>query len=225
MFRTACVPLKSSTSTTHEERRRRRRRRSASPCLHRHPVPRLHFGPLRGRAAAAEKADPGRGMLPPSPRDGRFHRRRRFRTSGSRGTPHRLRCGQRVRPLRVHRLLRGPGGECSNLLTSAECSRLKASQRVAVRMTVTHRVFYWVETTSGLEFQRIEPEEVARHHGVPAKELFTYWQREIDCDEAVRTLPRTLFMILFFALMLFSHEMIGNTHSLEILGCRRTKND
>ncbi|CAK9013325.1 unnamed protein product [Durusdinium trenchii] len=82
-------------------------------------------------------------------------------------------------------------------------------------MTVTHRVFYWVETTSGLEFQRIEPEEVARHHGVPAKELFTYWQREIDCDEAVRTLPRTLFMILFFALMLFSHEMIGNTHSLE----------
>eukprot|EP00438_Fugacium_kawagutii_P016277 Skav201191 [mRNA] locus=scaffold633:263159:264067:- [translate_table: standard] len=39
-----------------------------------------------------------------------------------------------------------------------------------------------------------------------AKELFVYWEKEIDCDKAVQTLPRTLTLIIFFALMLLSHE-------------------
>eukprot|EP00913_Durusdinium_trenchii_P006942 g6530.t1 len=65
------------------------------------------------------------------------------------------------------------------------------------------------------EYKIFQPKDIAYRHGVPAKELFTYWQKEIDCDKAVQTLPRTLFLIIFFALMLLSHEMIGPAQSIE----------
>ncbi|CAJ1333623.1 unnamed protein product [Effrenium voratum] len=82
-------------------------------------------------------------------------------------------------------------------------------------MSVPHKIFYWVETTVEHEYGALKPEKVATSHGVPAKELFKYWQKEIDCDKAVQTLPRTLTLIIFFALMLLSHEVLGPAQSIE----------
>ncbi|CAK9051311.1 unnamed protein product, partial [Durusdinium trenchii] len=65
------------------------------------------------------------------------------------------------------------------------------------------------------EYKTLKPKKVAHNYGVPAKELFTYWQKEINCDKAVQSLPRALVMIVFFALMLMSHQMLGKAQSIE----------
>ncbi|CAK9026749.1 unnamed protein product [Durusdinium trenchii] len=91
----------------------------------------------------------------------------------------------------------------------------RSSVSSAPMTTIAHKVYYWVETTIENEYKIFQPKDIAYRHGVPAKELFTYWQKEIDCDKAVQTLPRTLFLIIFFALMLLSHEMIGPAQSIE----------
>ena len=62
-------------------------------------------------------------------------------------------------------------------------ARLKGSW-VAMATTIAHKVYYWVETSIENEYKPWKPKEVAHKHGVPAKELFTYWQKEIDCDRA-----------------------------------------
>jgi len=80
---------------------------------------------------------------------------------------------------------------------------------------IEHKLYYWVKTKIQDEYKQLQPEYVARKYGVPARELFVYWEKEIDCDKAVQTLPRTLSLIIFFALMLLSHEMLGPAQSIE----------
>eukprot|EP00435_Cladocopium_sp_Y103_P008365 s31_g2.t1 len=80
---------------------------------------------------------------------------------------------------------------------------------------IEHKLYYWVKTKVQDEYKQLKPEFVAKKYGVPARELFLYWEKEIDCDKAVQTLPRTLSLIIFFALMLLSHEMLGPAQSIE----------
>ena len=80
---------------------------------------------------------------------------------------------------------------------------------------IEHKLYYWVKTKIQDEYKQLKAQQVAERYGVPAKELFCYWEKEIDCDKAVQTLPRTLSLIIFFALMLLSHEMLGPAQSIE----------
>jgi len=78
-----------------------------------------------------------------------------------------------------------------------------------------HSVYYWVCVKPGEEIAALRPEAVAEKCGVPVKELFRYWEKEVNCDRAVKTLPRTLTLIFCFAAMLLNHETVGETQSVE----------
>mmetsp|Transcript_42193 Transcript_42193/g.98493 ORF Transcript_42193/g.98493 Transcript_42193/m.98493 type:complete len:766 (+) Transcript_42193:75-2372(+) len=78
-----------------------------------------------------------------------------------------------------------------------------------------HSCFYWVHVPRGQEIANLNPTMVADKFGVPVKELFSYWEKEVNCDKAVKTLPRTLSLIICFAAMLLNHEVVGETQSVE----------
>eukprot|EP00440_Ansanella_granifera_P000968 gb/GFBE01001045.1/.p1 GENE.gb/GFBE01001045.1/~~gb/GFBE01001045.1/.p1 ORF type:complete len:752 (+),score=175.73 gb/GFBE01001045.1/:1-2256(+) len=78
-----------------------------------------------------------------------------------------------------------------------------------------HRIFYWLDVPKEDNLMDIPDEEIAEQYGVPERVVLNYWTGELAAEAAVKTLPRALLLIVFFALMALNHESPSTVQAIE----------
>lgn len=78
-----------------------------------------------------------------------------------------------------------------------------------------HRDYYWITTKSGHEGKRIEPEQVVREYGVPEHVVLDHIREELEEEDAVKSLPFALVLVVLYALMNFQHDTQADVRSVE----------
>jgi len=78
-----------------------------------------------------------------------------------------------------------------------------------------HKEYYWVTVEPGRENQAMTPEDVVNNHGVPEHVVLTKIAEERSEEEAVKSLPFALLLVILYALMNLSHDSQGPIRSVE----------
>mmetsp|Transcript_1768 Transcript_1768/g.6242 ORF Transcript_1768/g.6242 Transcript_1768/m.6242 type:complete len:854 (-) Transcript_1768:47-2608(-) len=78
-----------------------------------------------------------------------------------------------------------------------------------------HRMYYWVKTEEAHEQEFLDVKEVVEKFGVPEHVLLGHIQSELDEEEAVKSLPTALILVILYALMNLAHDTQGIVRSVE----------
>eukprot|EP00931_Biecheleriopsis_adriatica_P102092 TRINITY_DN77115_c0_g1_i1.p1 TRINITY_DN77115_c0_g1~~TRINITY_DN77115_c0_g1_i1.p1 ORF type:complete len:793 (-),score=134.64 TRINITY_DN77115_c0_g1_i1:66-2363(-) len=80
---------------------------------------------------------------------------------------------------------------------------------------IPHRVFYWVKVRKGHDCEDFDGEALVEKLGVPVRLVLSYWNSELQTEAAVKNLPRALFLVFCYAMMMLSHEAPSPVQSIE----------
>lgn len=78
-----------------------------------------------------------------------------------------------------------------------------------------HRDYYWIRTEVGDESMKVEPEEIVEKLGVPEHVVIGHIEEEMAEEEAVKSLPSALVLVLLYTLMNLGHDNQASIHSVE----------